>query len=539
MRLTILKSLLSIGVLTCCFSGCTTQIPGRIVQHDAKSGYTIITDTITLNANEYISKVHKMKLINVESYRDRYICQFYHHNYTSHLNELNLAEGHLLLSISKDGQDVYQLPIPIEYYDWNNSWATIKVVSDTLYCYNKAKNFYWDEGSRQWMATDKKMSNDYYEDDTYTVHSEDRGEWGEFTRFHEKQTGFDYLFMAPMITAIKFEDAYYIVGPLQLRKVADPHKGWEMNDSIKYGKWASIAPIADIVYGTKYHNWYEYEYSNDHSQDTLFCSGFLRNDQMHLLMRDSANTFIAKYRKGRQASIEKVLSLGNIPVECNIDLNNQDELTLHFHEDWTKEGILNIAKDTVHIRYIKKHQDTLQYMGIQALEQVVGFVANNIGKATINDIQALEEKTGGCHDGHIMESTRNGNPSYEFMKKEMGPALASVIYNYDDEDKVEGYERINYFHAIDESDSFCVGYCFQKETQILTTVMIELYQTRFVTSYNPYIFGRCTRGSEKFASIISKCLSVEPDSKGVWHKGDVTIRTFSRDNCFVIKTEKR
>ena len=126
----------------------------------------------------------------------------------------------------------------------------------------------------------------------------------------------------------------------------------------------------------------------------------------------------------------------------------------------------------------------------------------------------------------------------EFMKKEMGPALASVIYNYDDEDKVEGYERINYFHAIDESDSFCVGYCFQKETQILTTVMIELYQTRFVTSYNPYIFGRYTRGYEVFASLISKSLSVEPDSKGVWHKGDVTISTYGGKNRFVIRTKQ-
>ncbi len=199
-----MKSLLSICVLTCCFFGCTNPTTRPVVRHDAKSGYTIITDTIELDANQYISKVQMMKLANVESYRGRYICQFYYHNYTAHINELNLGEGHFLLSVSKDGQDVYQLPVPIEYYEWNNSWAIIKVVDDTLYCYNKAKNFFWDEGVRQWLATDKKMSNDYYEDDTYVVYSEDCGEWGEFTRFHEKQTGFDYLFEAPMITTLKF-----------------------------------------------------------------------------------------------------------------------------------------------------------------------------------------------------------------------------------------------------------------------------------------------------------------------------------------------
>ena len=539
MRLTFLKSLLSIGILTCCFSGCTTQTPGRMVQHDAQSGYTIITDTIELDANKYVSAAHKMSLTNVVSYQGRYICQFYYCNYTAYVSFFNLGKGYLLLSISKDGQDVFEMPAPSDSHEWNKKAPKIKVLKGTLYCYNASKTYYWKDDCRQWMETEGKDLEYKYEDESYTIYSEDRGEWGDFTRFHEKQTGFDYLFEASMRTVLKYDGAYYIIGPLQVRKVSDPHKGWEMDDSISYGRWFQFAPPAGIVYRTKYRSQIDYEFADNHNQDTLFYSGFLRNDQMHLLMRDSANTFIAQYMKGRKGSIDNVLSLGDIPVECNHDLNNQDELTLHFHEDWTKEGILNIAKDTVHIRYIKKHQDTLQYMGIQALEQVVGFVANNIGKATINEIQALEGKTGGCHDGHIMEATRNGNPSYEFMKKEMGPALASVIYNYDDEDKVEGYERMNYFHAIDESDSFCVGYCFQKETQILTTVMIELYQTRFVTSYNPYIFGRCTRSSEEFASIISKCLSVEPDSKGVWHKGDVTIRTFSRDNCFVIKTEKR
>jgi hypothetical protein len=506
-----------------------------MVRHDAKSGYTIITDTIELDANKYVSAAHKMSLTDVVSYQGRYICQFYHHNYTSHLNELNLGEGHLLLSISKDGQDVYQLPIPIEYYDWNNSWATIKVVSDTLYCYNKAKNFYWDEGSRQWMATDKKMSNDYYEDDTYTVHSEDRGEWGEFTRFHEKQTGFDYLFMAPMITAIKFEDAYYIVGPLQLRKVADPHKGWEMNDSIKYGKWASIAPIADIVYGTKYHNWYEYEYSNDHSQDTLFCSGFMRNGQMHFLMRGPEDTFIAKYIKGRQGSTEKVLSLGNIPVEYTQGRKDQDDLFFYFAENWTQDDILNIDQDTIRITYVKKHSDTLQYRGVEALEQVLDFVANNTGKATIEEVRAMEEKIGGIHDGLTLETNWMGHVSSDYRKKIMGPNHVLLDFEKD----LEGdHERVNYYHAIDEFDSFCVSYCYLKETQRLSTVWIESYKTNFLDSEPNYR----KKGRVALDSIVSRCLSVTPDSKGVWHKGDLIIKpfgSFGSKNRIIVQSKKR
>ena len=530
MRLTILKSLLSIGILTCCFSGCTTQTPGPIVRHDAKSGYTIITDTITLDANEYISKVHKMKLINVESYRDRYICQFYHHNYTAHLNELNLGYGHFLLSISKDGQDVNQLPVPIEYYD--NSWATIKVVDDTLYCYNKAKNFYWNESSRQWVATNKILTNTKLEDETYAIYSENYGKWGNYTRFHEKKTGFDYLFEAPMITAIKFEDAYYIVGPLQLRKVADPHKGWEMEDSIDYGRWFLITPPAGIVFRTKYRTLIEYELSNDHSQDSLFCTGFMRNGQMHFLMRGPEDTFIAKYIKGSQGSIEKVLPLGNIPVKYTQGRNNQDELTFNFEENWTQDGILNIDQDTIRITYVKKNSDTLQYRGIEALEQVLDFVANNTGKATIEEVRTLEEKTGGIHDGHILETNWMGYISSDYLKKIMGPN--HVLLDFE-KDREGDHERVNYYHAIDEFDSFCVSYCYQKESQRLSTVWIELYKTNFLDSEPNYR----KKGHVALDSIVSRCLSVTPDSKGVWHKGDLTIRTFGGKNRIIIQSKKQ
>ena len=533
MQFTFLKSVLSASLLTMSLTGCTHQSSGPIVQHDAQSGYTIITDTVELDANQYISAVHKMALESVESYHGRYICQFYHHNYTSFLPILNLGYGHLLLSIAKDGQDVFQMPAPLDVREWNQGTTRIKVQQDTLYLYNTSKTYYWEEDARQWIETTGKIS-EVYEDESYTIYSEDKGEWGEYARFHEKQTGFDYLFEAPMITALKYDSDYYIVGPFQLRKVSDPHKGWEMDDSVKYGRWFSITPPAGIVYRTKYRSQIEYECADDHSQDTLFCSAFIRAGQMHFLMRDSANTFIAKYVKGRHGAIEKILSLGDIPIDYKHGRKNQNEVThCIIQKDWTKDGIVNIGKDTIRIRYIKKQSDTLQYMGIQALEQVLDFVANNIGKVTMNEVRALEGKTGGRHDGHILETNREGHTTPEYQKKLMGPDFPSF------EDGIEGgYELVNYYHAIDESDSFCVSYCYQNDSQTLTTVRIALYPTNYLSSKHNGFRRKCKISYEEFASMVSKCLSVEPDSKGVWRKGDVTISTFGRKNRFVIRTEQ-
>gem|GEM_PF-6455194 len=256
----------------------------------------------------------------------------------------------------------------------------------------------------------------------------------------------------------------------------------------------------------------------------------MRNGQMHFLMRGSEDTFIAKYIKSRHGSIEKVLSLGNIPVKYTQGRKNQDELTYYFQEDWTKDGILNIDQDTIRITYIKKHSDTLQYRGIEALEQVIDFAANHTGKACMNEVRALEEKIGGEHDGHILETNWIGYITSEYQKKVIGVDFNSRING----EKIEGdHERVNYFHAIDEFDSFCVSYCYQKETQMLTTVWLDLYNTSYASS------GRKYRQDVHLAldSIVSKCLSITPDSNGVWHKGDLTIKPFGSKNRIIVQSK--
>ena len=249
MRLSFLKSLLSFVLLTCCFSGCNTSSADFHVRHDKESGYTIITDTITLDANKYISKVQMMRLVNVDSYRGGYICLYNYYCNTSHTNLMDMGDRYFFLKISKDGQDENRLSIPVENYEWNRLKMTTKVLNDTLYCFSPSKSFFWEEDSQQWIATDKKMSKDYFEDDTYAIFPE------------------------------------------------------------------------------------------NHSQDTLFYSGFMRHGEMHFLMRGSEDTFIAKYTKGKHGSIEKVFSLGNIPLKYNHVRKEQDELTYSFQELWSQDNI--------------------------------------------------------------------------------------------------------------------------------------------------------------------------------------------------------
>ena len=168
-------------------------------------------------------------------------------------------------------------------------------------------------------------------------------------------------------------------------------------------------------------------------------------------------------------------------------------------------------------------------MGFQALTQVLDFAVNNTGKSSLIDVRALEDKIGGEHDGYTLETDWMGNPTSDYQKKIMG-----VDFNWIVKGKsIEGdHELVNYFHAIDEWDSFRVSYCYQKDSQVLTTVLLELYNTVSADSQPKYR----RNGHLALDSVVTQCLSVAPDSKGVWHKGNLTISTFGDKNRIIVKS---
>lgn len=505
----------TILVCLCMFAltSCQRSTPNKVnATYDAASGYTIITDTISIKAQNYIPAIRAMRLIKACRYRDGYMCHFSYNNYTLKITELGLGEGIVLLFISKDGKNIVKMPMPDDYETKHNFYSFIKVISDTLYFINnKTKSVnYWTEEAQKWHNTDN-IPPYPPTDDEFSVCSINHGEWGTFAQFHEKSTGADYLFTSEMLNTFKYKKAYYIVEPFHICKVSDPHSGWMKNDSIHYTKWE--APQAGIVINTKYHNYIDHEWSDDHSQDTIFCDQFLRHGQLYFLIRGSEETYIAKYKKAEHSSFEKILSLGNIPIWTakREQFDTIPEL-IDFEQDWQTEGLLDIADDTIRLTYLNKEYDTLRYTGTEAVAEIINYLQNNLGTATIDSVRAFEHNIGGQFEDLVFETDSQGYTTNAFIQKIM--KLKNRDYPKDED---SGYERINCFNLLDGHSTFWIAYCYNKQTRILTSAFAEISETRHLNGTK----SENRIQNKQMDSIITRCLSVAPVAEGEWIKNNI------------------
>ena len=499
---------------------------GPTVIHDKPSGYTLITDTIRIKAQKFIARTQAMRLNKVEHYRNRYVCLFWYHDYTGHMPELLRGQGYVILSFSRDGQDFQQIPTPTGFTEWNRGPLTIQVVNDTLYFLNRGftTGSYWDEALQEWHTTDNIPSIHYEdeEDEEFTVKALPRGEWGDYVQFNEKSTGTNYLFETPLTKIIKYDSAFYLIEPFHIRKISNPRSGWEMDDAIGYTRWGQYAPPAGVVINTRYRSLIDYQCSEDHSQDTLFLSGFIRHDKLHFLVRAMDELFIARYKKSRHSSFENVLSLGKIPINegCR---SRQNKVLANFKQSWQTDGILDIAEDTVRTTYLRLDYDSLSYLGCQVIEQVIDFAQRNLGVVTMDSVRTFEERIGGYSDGSVFETDSEGFTTRAFADRVLGTNFSSMK-------KVQGsgYERIGYHHVLDAHDTFWVGYCYHPQTQVLTSLFAEFTKTGYMNNNS----GEKSLQFEELDSIITRTLSVPEDSVGKWIKDD---KTYKLDDNYNIR----
>jgi hypothetical protein len=467
-----------------------------------------------------------MTLNKVERYRNRYACFFRYHDYTGHVPELLQGEGYVILSLSRDGQDFEQIPTPTGFTEWNRGPLTIQVANDTLYFLNRGftTGSYWDEALQEWHTTDNIPSIRYEdeEDEVFTVKALPRGEWGDYVQFHEKSTGTNYLFETPLTKIIKFDSAFYLIEPLHIRKISNPRNGWQMDDAIGYGRWGQYAPPAGVVINTRYRNLIDYQFREEHSQDTLFLSGFIRHDKLHFLVRAMDEVFIARYKKSRHSSFEKLLSLGKLPLDegCR---SRQNKVLADFKQNWQMDGILDIADDTVRTTYLRLEYDSLSYLGPQVIEQVIDFAQRNLGVATMDSVRAFEKRIGGYSEGDVVETDSEGFITGAFADRMLGTNSFSKI-----KDKGSGYERISYLHVLDAHDTFWVGYCYHPQTQVLTSLFATFTNTRYMNGNS----GEKSLQFNELDSIITRTLSVPEDSVGKWIKDG---KTYKLDNNYNIR----
>lgn len=483
------------------------------ITYDTASGYTIITDTISIKAQNYIPAIRAMRLSKTCRYRDGYMCLFSFYNYTSQTTELGLGEGKIILFLSKKGKEIVQIPMPDDYKIWKSWYHDIQVVRDTLYFLNndsKSVN-YWAEEAQEWHNADRIPSYPPA-DEKFLVRSIDHGEWGSYAQFHERTTGMDYLFASEMLNAFWYDSAYYIVEPYHISKVTDPHHGWKKDDSLSYTKWYKVVPPAGIVVNTRYNNYIDYEFSDDHTHDTIFCDQFLRHGQLHYLIQDSGETYIAKYKRAKHSTIEKVLSLGDIHIgTTNRNRFDTTAELIRFKQDWQTDGLLDITDDTIRLMYLSKEYDTLQHTGREAFAEVIRFIQNNLGTVTIDSVRAFEHSIGGQFEDLVFETNSKGFVTEGFSRK-MGFMHGST------KEEETKFERINCFNILDEHDTFWIAYCYNQQTLLLTSAFAEISGTRLLNGDA----NEARLHYKQIDSILTRCLSVPPVAEGKWIKDNIS-----------------
>jgi len=481
----------------------------RSVRHDEASGFTIISDTIDIDMDKHASPVCDLTLDHYIQYRGKDVCLFIENNYTQFdTYQMYDRKAHLASISYKDGEIIEMAAPPRGM----SAYGDFFVRNDTLFYrdyYTRDEQhpgYYLDEVTQQWIEVDD-IANFCFEDDEFIISYMPRGEWGSFTCFHDKQTGLNHLFGVPMNKILKYHNAYYIIADFAIFKLKDPHEGWIMDDT-PYTSWEQFAPMAGKVISTKYNTIWDYEFSDDRSQDTTFVSGYIHDDEMYILARASGETFLTRYLPSKHPTLQRLVTLGDIDLSMYNQYRlsnswNQNGITGHFYENRRTDAILDIHADTVHLTYFHADPDTLRHLGQEAWPKLMDYLSHNIGKATISEVKAFEEELGGKSDNYIFENTRN-----------------RYFPQHDD----PNYELINYYHVIDDQDSFETLYCYHKETHIVASVFMSFCQTMIYNEENYYKRSRSYEENfeDTLRKMVEQYLAQSPDSAYYWHKNGLT-----------------
>ena len=504
----------------------------RIVRHDAASGFTIITDTIGIDLSDYTSPLCNMKLSSVMKCNGNNLCTFRAYNYTAFFIYLDKTKT-VSISHDNDRQMVIEDPPlkPGERY-------TLFVRNDTLCLRNMygIDDKYWDENYQRWIETDS-ITNTCYEDEDFAVSFIDHGEWGYYTCFFDKKTGATYIFNADLNKIVRYHDSYFIISDIAIYEIKDPRTGLLMGEK-PYTDWFSIAPKGETVISTKYQDYWEYEYSfaDDHSQDTLFFSGYIYNDNLYVLAGNTEELYLAQVRptdsslgrdRREHPKFHKVLDLEKPgswrPHHHNLSNNWNPYSSLgRFHVDWHTDAILDLHADTVHFTYLRTEPDTLQNLGPKAWTKIMDFLSDNIGKTTMDKVARFERELGGKPDNKIYDSSQN-----------------MTLPQHDNDE----FKLTSYYHAIDEHDSFKVQYCYNKETNVVASVYIDFAETRHFDGEN-YIWKLEEERNitkDNLPTMMEQYLASPPDSIDMknenypgryWHRHGHTYSL--HDDCITI-----
>lgn len=495
----------------------------------AQQQFTVIQDTVFLNAADYFDPISTVTLEWLAKYQDRYFCIF---------DETDLYErwkGKLiLLAISLDGKDVRKVDMPScglgPYGDFFVRDG--KLIIKPYYTERKGEGYVFDEKNWSWKQNNS-TSDIIYEDDLYSVAYTDYGEWGDYTWFIIKSNKAQYLRPESYSRIIRMDSVYYFIHPERidsasisdtLGKYCDYHyyryynsdmwaferKMFRDNSSLLQhfapdSPQPSIFKFQGKTDPTTY--WWTTTY------DTLFNHAFCVGDQLYCITTSPQKTFVANTKQGR---LQEVLDFGCkyhfiMKHDCyrGINLANNKSL-LPFEKSYNTFGLIDVEDSVIRIRHIIHNQDTLDLLGTDNFEALLNFFLKNFNRLSLNQLDNFEKQLGGT-----------GKYKYEPFANGYFP---------DDYKESKKYIQTKYYKAVDSIQTLITTYCVRESDSTVKGVYLEWVNSNFFNSKSFRSGGwydNAYEKNEEVAAIVTRLTGNQPEQMNnyqQWNYKGLTIK---------------
>jgi adenylate cyclase class IV len=384
MTKTIQILLFSILILTC-NSANSQKRKNEII---LKSNFTLVQDTISINANGEMT--HALK------FKDKYYV----------LYEQRLLKyggyGKRWLYVLKNGnvETIIDCPKELEttYLDFyvKNDSIIIKPYLDEYSFSLNVENYSWNKINK----TDDLI----FEDSDFYVYSLDFGEWGGKTWFKDKRTGSQYVLESTTPLINKIDKTYYLTNSFRVLRINNPKELTKCDSDVTY---------ENIEKSGKSYSWYSqpigfeviYEDKDIYNFDFLYhpniVSSFVfKNELLHIYETDTA-TYLSRIENNKIQPIEKILDDSIFfnwyySYRCK-NLNKTNELLKFRTKNNQINGLTTIDGNQIHVTYLfNKAELKPKTIGIETSNEIfknrLKSILANFTKLTLAEIQIMEKE---------------------------------------------------------------------------------------------------------------------------------------------------
>ena len=479
----------------------------------AQQTFTVVQDTVFLNAADYFDPISTVSLGWAAKYHDWYFCIFEGMDIYETWKKKNV-----MMAISLDGKEIRKVEMPScglgPYGDFFVRDG--KLIIKPYYTERKGEGYVFDDKNWSWKQN-YSTSDIIYEDDLYSVAYMDYGEWGDYTWFIKKSNKAQYLQTERYSRIIRLDSVYYFVHPDRidsvsisdtLGKYCDYHYYRYYNSDM----WAferkmfrdNASLLQHFAPDKPQPSVFKFQGKTDSTRwiwpriayDTIFDQAFSIGNRLYCIVSSPQRTFVAKATQGR---LQEVLDFGckyNFirKGDCyrGVNLANNKSL-LPFEESYYHTGIMDVEDSVIKIRHFILNQDTLDVLGTDNFEELLNFLLKNLNHLSLNQLDGFETQLGGT-----------GN--YKFEPFAQG-------YFPDDYKESKEYIQTKYYKVVDGRQTLITTYCVHESDSTVKGVFLEWAKRNFFSS-KFFRSGWCDNAKEKseeVAAIVTRLTGTQPE----------------------------